>query len=136
MCHFYNAYLAEITGAAKGVFTYSQSSCHIAKVVLPLTAAKSPQRLTRHLAPPPAVSSFGGLRTPAPVCAAPPSWGRHPQTFTKTEVAALERHVRCTLKSRHRQAIPACPFRASTGDIGKEKRPPIEETVVRRSYPG
>ena len=23
-----------------------------------------------------------------------------------------------------------------TGDIGKEKRPPIEETVVRRLYPG
>ena len=28
----------------------AQSSCHIAKVVLGLTAAKSPQRLTRHLA--------------------------------------------------------------------------------------
>src|ERR1700730_4372751 len=26
----------------------------------------------------PAVS-FGGLRTPAPVCVAPPSWGRHPK---------------------------------------------------------
>jgi len=25
------------------------------------------------------------LRTPAPVRAAPPSWGRHPQTFTKTD---------------------------------------------------
>ncbi len=34
-----------------------------------------------------------GLRTPAPVRAAPPSWGRHPQTFTKTEVAALRRDV-------------------------------------------
>src|SRR6202166_2832786 len=74
MCHFYSAYLSEITGAAKGVFTHSQSSCHIAKVVLALTAAKSPQRLTRHLATPPAVSSLGGLRTPAPVRAAPPSW--------------------------------------------------------------
>jgi hypothetical protein len=31
---FYNAQLFEITGTAKGVFTYSQSSCHIAKVVL------------------------------------------------------------------------------------------------------
>jgi len=43
-----------------------------------------------HAAPPdvslPAVSSIGGLRTPAPVCAAPPSWGRHPKTFTTTEV--------------------------------------------------
>src|SRR6266705_5120666 len=29
-----------------------------------------------------ASSSLGGLRTPAPVRAAPPSWGRHPQTFT------------------------------------------------------
>src|ERR1700682_3242702 len=34
MCLFYNAYLFEITGAAKGVFTHAQSSCHIAKVVL------------------------------------------------------------------------------------------------------
>ena len=37
-----------------------------------------------HAAPPnvslPAVSSIGGLRTPAPARAAPPSWGRHPQT--------------------------------------------------------
>src|SRR6202790_3166579 len=68
MCPFYNAQLSEITGAAKGVFTHSQNSCHIAKVVLALTAAKSPQRLTRHLATPPAVSSIGGLRTPA-LCA-------------------------------------------------------------------
>jgi hypothetical protein len=29
----------------------------------------------------PAVSSLGGLRTPAPPCAAPPSWGRHPKTL-------------------------------------------------------
>src|SRR6266403_515845 len=34
MCPIYNAQLFEITGAAKGVFTHSQSSCHIAKVVL------------------------------------------------------------------------------------------------------
>jgi hypothetical protein len=71
MCPF----LFGITGTAKGVFTHSQSSCHIAKVVLALTAAaKSPQRLTRHLAIPHAVSSIGGLRMPAPVRAAPPSW--------------------------------------------------------------
>src|SRR6266436_4994776 len=36
MCPFYNAQLFEITGTAKGVFTHSQSSCHIAKVVLAL----------------------------------------------------------------------------------------------------
>jgi len=34
--------------------------------------------------PPPHSISLGGLRTPAPVCAAPPSWGRHPKTFTTT----------------------------------------------------
>src|SRR5882672_6510983 len=34
MCPFYNAQLFEITGTTKGVFTHSQSSCHIAKVVL------------------------------------------------------------------------------------------------------
>src|ERR1700682_5468175 len=34
MCPFYNGELFEITGAAKGVFTRRQSSCHIAKVVL------------------------------------------------------------------------------------------------------
>ena len=41
-----------------------------------------------------AVSSIGGSRTPAPVCAAPPSWGRHPQTFTKTVLTAPKRHFR------------------------------------------
>src|SRR3981189_429781 len=34
MCPFYNAQLFEITRAAKGVFTHSESSCHIAKVLL------------------------------------------------------------------------------------------------------
>jgi hypothetical protein len=37
MCPFYNAQLFEITGATKGVFTHSQSSCHIAKVVLTIS---------------------------------------------------------------------------------------------------
>ena len=43
----------------------------------------APRRTTSRT--PPAVSSLGGLRTPAPVPAAPPSWGRHPKTFTKAE---------------------------------------------------
>jgi hypothetical protein len=38
---------------------------------------------------PPHSISLGGLRTPAPVCAAPPSWGRHPQTFTISEVGLI-----------------------------------------------
>src|SRR5258707_1512716 len=42
----------------------------IAKVVLALTAAKSPQRLTRHLATRPPVSFIVGFRTPDPVQAA------------------------------------------------------------------
>src|ERR1700730_17124490 len=32
--------------------------------------------------PPPHSISLGGLRTPAPECVAPSSWGRHPKTFT------------------------------------------------------
>jgi hypothetical protein len=47
------------------------------------------QRRAIHVSPP-AVSSLGGLRTPAPVCAAPPSWGRHPQTFTTTDLDLAE----------------------------------------------
>jgi hypothetical protein len=34
---------------------------------------------------------------------------------SKTEVAALKRHVRSTLHNRHRQAAPPCPFRARSG---------------------
>src|SRR5258707_7435113 len=40
--------------------------------------------------PPPHSISLGGLRTPAPVCAAPLSSGRHPKTFTKPEVTKSE----------------------------------------------
>jgi hypothetical protein len=35
-----------------------------------------------------------------PVPAAPPSWGRHPQTFTKAEVAATLLHVRFVRQDR------------------------------------
>ncbi len=34
---------------------------------------------------------------------------------SKTEVAPLERQVRSTLKSRHRQVTPACPKSATSG---------------------
>jgi hypothetical protein len=30
------------------------------------------------------------LRTPAQVCAAPPTWGRHPQTFTTGDIASRQ----------------------------------------------
>ena len=77
-----------VLNCSRGRALHSQSSCHIAKVVLALTAAKSPQRRRGHLAQYPAVSSIGSFRTPAPVCAAPPSWGRHPQTFTTANSCA------------------------------------------------
>src|SRR6267378_8416922 len=92
MCPFYNAQLFEITGAAKGVFTHSQSSCHIAKVVLtirhdsrqiPLAARHHhtfPHRGFLHWR-----FAYAGS---APVYAAPPSWGRHPQAFTIAEVVS------------------------------------------------
>jgi hypothetical protein len=39
------------------------------------------------------IDRFGceGFRTPAPVRAAPPSWGRHPQTFTNPDIDQLDR---------------------------------------------
>jgi len=39
------------------------------------------------------IDRFGceGFRTPAPVRAAPPSWGRHPQTFTNPDSDQLDR---------------------------------------------
>ena len=69
----------------QGVFPHSQSSCHIGKVVLalghdsrqiPIASDASPRHTSRgflHWA-------YANLQ--APVRAAPPSWGRHPQTFT------------------------------------------------------
>src|SRR6266581_4238219 len=37
---------------------------------------------------------------------------RHISTLPNSEVSLLARHVRCTLKSRRRQAAPACPLGA------------------------
>jgi hypothetical protein len=91
MCPFYNAELFEITGAAKGVFTHaqfthSQSPCHIAKVVLALTAAKSPQRLTCHLATRPRGCLHWRLSDDGPGASRIVPIGRHPKPFTKAEV--------------------------------------------------
>src|SRR5229473_7169456 len=94
MCPFYNAQLFEITGAAKGVFTHAQSSCHIAKVVLTI----------RHDSRQIPIASDAQLRHTSrgflhwrlayagpTVRAAPPSWGRHPQTFTTTVIPQTHR---------------------------------------------
>src|SRR5882672_9631881 len=88
MCPFYNAQLFEITGAAKGVFTHSQSSCHIAKVVL--TLRHDSRQIPIASDAPLHHTSRGFLHWrfayAGPVCAAPPSWGRHPQTFTTADL--------------------------------------------------
>src|ERR1700738_2197785 len=36
---------------------------------------------------------------------------------SKTDLSALRLHVCFTLKSRHRQAAPACQFRATSGSV-------------------
>src|ERR1700738_448257 len=96
MCPFYNAQLFEITGAAKGVFTRSQSSCHIAKVVLTIRPDSRQIPIASDARPFHTSRGFRHWRfayAGPTVRAAPPSWGRHPQTFTKTEVASFEPHV-------------------------------------------
>lgn len=45
--------------------------------------------------------------------------GRHPKPFTKTEVPGFARHVRFTLRSRHRQPAPAGPFGANNRSRGR-----------------
>jgi hypothetical protein len=45
------------------------------------------------LRPPSAVSSFGGLRTPAPCVRRHHHGGRHPQTFTEADIWASLQHV-------------------------------------------
>jgi hypothetical protein len=50
-----------------------------------------------------------------PVCAAPPSWGRHPKTFTNSQVGGSCREVRFTLNSRRRQPGLSGPKSANNG---------------------
>src|SRR5216684_6126646 len=46
---------------------------------------------------------------------------------SKTEVSGLARHVRFTLRCRHRQPAPACPFGANNGLLRRNegKRPAL-----------
>jgi hypothetical protein len=46
----------------------------------------------------------------------------------KTEVPGFARHVRFTLRCRHSQPAPACPFGANTGS---EKRYSITSSAIR-----
>src|SRR5882672_967389 len=104
MCPFYNAQLFEITGAAKGVFTHSQSSCHVAKVVLALRHDSRQIPIASDARPFHTSRGFLHWRFayagPA-MRAAPPSWGRHPQTFTEAE---LRRPARCSAGRKVRPA--------------------------------
>src|SRR5450432_2936401 len=91
MCPFYNAQLFEITGAAKGIFTHSQSSCHIAKVVLTIRHDSRQTPIASDARPFHTSRGFLHWRfayAGPTVRAAPPSWGRHPQTFTKPDSCA------------------------------------------------
>src|SRR6266478_3113401 len=96
MCPIYNAQLFEITGAAKGVFTHSQSSCHIAKVVL--TIRHDSRQIPIASDARPFHTSRGFLHwrfayAGPTVRAAPPSWGRHPQTFTNSDIGLSFDHL-------------------------------------------
>src|SRR6202171_4473682 len=95
--------------------TYFSQSAILPRLQIEIT--RDTQSSIAHAAPSdvslPAVSSIGGLRTPAPVRAAPPSWGRHPQTFTNSEVAALPRHFCFAPMNGHRETQRPSPFCAS-----------------------
>src|ERR1700683_709554 len=72
-----------------------QHSTHLPSGEIPIASDARP-------CTPPAVSSLGGLRTPPPVSAAPPSWGRHPKTFTFSEVGSRNCEVCLALRGLNR----------------------------------
>src|SRR6266481_5801711 len=45
-------------------------------------------------------------------------WARQCRRWVKSGVSGLARHVRFTLRCRHRQPAPACPFGAMNGLVG------------------
>src|SRR5450432_4038634 len=123
MCPFYNAQLFEITGAAKGVFTRSQSSCHIAKVVLtirhdsrqiPIASDARPFHISRGFL------HWRFAYAGPTVRAALPSWGRHPQTFTEAVIPKATRQhfirgsgktaIDLSVQSWRPQPRPRVPF--------------------------
>src|SRR6267143_3769477 len=108
MCPFYNAYLFEITGTTKGVFTHSQSSCHIAKVVLAFS--HDSRQIPIASDAPPRHTSRGFLHwrlsDDGPGASRIVPDGRHPKPFTNPEVpSALDDLVSVAhLRKRHRQS--------------------------------
>jgi hypothetical protein len=63
-----------------------------------------------------------GLRTPAPVCAAPPSWGRHPQTFTFAPFWRPAINFRSTPRTGHGADPQDCSAPCPRGSKGRPKR--------------
>ena len=67
---------------------------------------------------------LGGLRTPAPVSAAPPSCGRHPQTFTITDISrwAIPKAAKsCTRAAR--------AFKGGKGISAPEMQVPVSRSL-------
>src|SRR6267378_6429868 len=92
MCPFYNAQLFEITGTTKGVFTHSQSSCHIAKVVLAFS--HDSRQIPIASDAPPRHTSRGFLHwrlsDDGPGASRIVPDGRHPKPFTEAAIAKRE----------------------------------------------
>jgi KUP system potassium uptake protein len=71
------------------------------------------------------------LRTPAQVCAAPPSWGRHPQTFKTLQTAGLSRQgVR-----KHTAAAALTALGVVYGDIGTSTLYGLKQAVEAAGAP-
>src|ERR1700682_3316234 len=108
MCPFYNGELFEITGTTKGVFTHSQSSCHIAKVVLTIRHDSRQIPIASDARPFHTSRGFLHWRValPAPtVRPAPPSGGRHPQTFTRADITPSHRRRKRLAPAALRSAL-------------------------------
>src|SRR3979490_3228768 len=89
MCTLCIATLFEITGTTKGVFTHSQSSCHIAKVVLAFS--HDSRQIPIASDAPPRHTSRGFLHwrlsDDGPGASRIVPDGRHPKPFTLPELA-------------------------------------------------
>src|SRR6267143_875765 len=96
MCPFYNAYLFEITGTTKGVFTHSQSSCHIAKVVLAFS--HDSRQIPIASDAPPRHTSRGFLHwrlsDDGPGASRIVPDGRHPKPFTEADIGRVWKQTR------------------------------------------
>jgi len=83
--------------------------------------------------PPPHSISLGGLRTSAPVRAAPPSWGRHPKTFTEAAVRQMSALGQKRTNAPRLRASAIMPSsRATRASVLKIICPPPQEASCNR----